>query len=337
MTDTSILSRDLVTIVIVNYETSPFVARCVESLKSQQQPHEIKIVDNPSPADDWKNLPTEGVQVIRNSDNVGYGMACNEGAGEASEDSQFICILNPDTAIPPGLLEKWVEAYKAVAPEGGIAAPALLNDNGMVQKSSYQFTTFWTYWANHSVFAGFMKGLRKGSLIRDTWKAPVDNAAADIAVQQFNHAGGSPREMDWLMGAALLMDRTTWQLLQGFSPRYFLYAEDADLCWRCHEASLPVVYYPALAIIHSQGDPTPESRDKSMVRLFDGLMRFVHYNYGPLQRQGVRMAVILDMIARMSLFTVMRVVRPADKLSAPRVRGAWKVLKNWLVFRPSED
>jgi GT2 family glycosyltransferase len=133
------------------------------------------------------------------------------------------------------------------------------------------------------------------------------------------------------------MDRATWQVLQGFSPRYFLYAEDADLCWRCHEAGLPVIYSPEIAIIHSQGDPDPTSRDRSMVRLFDGLLRFVHYNYTPLKRQGVRVAVLLDMLARMTLFTIMKVVRPQDGLSAPRVRGAWRVMKNWMAFQPSDD
>jgi N-acetylglucosaminyl-diphospho-decaprenol L-rhamnosyltransferase len=317
----------LVSVVIVNYETSEYVRRCVPSLRAQDEPCELLIVDNPSLAEDWRNVQLEGTRLIRNATNVGYGLACNTGAAAASPESGFICILNPDTIVPAGALAQWVNRHNELLPAGGLLAPCLLNENGRVQRSAYKFPGLITYWVNHSIFAGVLKEWRKG-------KKPTKETRNDVSAasggERDGHPEGNWQAVDWVMGAAMLVDRQTWQQLGGFSDRYFLYAEDMDLCYRLRQHGKRVIYDPTVCIVHTQGEPPPELRHIGLVRLFAGLKIFLSVHYGRAQLAAVSSSVILDMLVRIILFSAVRIFRPRDLLLRNRLRGAIVVLKLFL-------
>lgn len=325
------------TLIIVNYETSAFVKRCVKSLREQDYPWEAVVVDNPSPEMDFRNLTAAPpVRVVRSPENVGYGLGCNLGASYASPDSEFICILNPDTVVPDGELARWVAAYREQCPAGGILGPALLNDNGAPQKSSYEFYSPWNYWFTHSLLAGFLINRKKGSWTggrgRGFKEAQTISGVPDAAAQA---PYGPPERVGWLMGAALLMNRDTWLRLIGFSDSYFLYSEDTDLCWRCRALKLPVVYDPRVRIFHSQGDPAAgAARETGIVRLFDGMKRFVDLNYTGTRRACMYFVVCLDMVMRLGIMGPMLLFRPHDLLLQSRVRGYRRVLKQWIAGCP---
>lgn len=304
------MSDDQVTIVIVNYETSAHVRPCVESLRRQSQPHEIVVVDNASEAEDWRNLTADSMRLIRSPENLGYGRACNLGAQAASEQSKFICILNPDTQVPEAMLARWVEAHRQHLPGGGILGPRLLNENGVAQRSAYRLPGFWSYWPNHSMFAGLLKGWKK--------RRPAAASAGGVTV---------PQQVGWIMGAAMLVDRATWNALGGFSDSYFLYAEDMDLCYRCHKLLRPVIYAPAICVIHTQGDPPPEKRHIALVRLFTGIKIFIEHHYSAGKRFRVKLAVILDMLLRLAVLGWAIILHPRKVLLKNRLRGVIEVIK----------
>lgn len=328
----SITAHELVTIVIVNYETSAYVRRCIESLQKQNQRWEAVIVDNPSDANDYAKLPEdENVRVVRSPENVGYGLGCNLGAAASSPESAFICILNPDTAVPEGELSRWVGEYYVSCPDGGILGPALHNDNGAIQRSSYRFTNGFNYWLTHSILAGFLINRKKGS-----WTGGQGRGFARPRQQEQlgmfakRKLGQLARPTDWLMGAALLINRDTWNRLGGFSDKYFLYSEDTDLCWRCKKAGLPVIYDPGVHIWHSQGDPSADARETGIVRLFDGMKRFVDTNYRGLRKNSVYFSVIADMVLRLVILLPLKLVKRKSKLLDSRIRGYRRVLKQWM-------
>lgn len=334
-------NTELVTIVIVNYETSAYANRCVDSLRHQNHPWEAVIVDNPSPEHDFRNLQSEApVRVVRSPENVGYGLGCNLGASYASSSSQYICILNPDTVVPDDELARWIASYKRHCPKGGILGPALHNDNGTVQRSSYEFYSPFNYWITHSLLAGFLINRKKGSWTggsgRGFKSAPTAKNPGHTSEKSSNlsptvPADTKPQHVGWLMGAALLMDRDTWHKLHGFSDHYFLYSEDTDLCWRCHQLALPVLYDPTVRIIHTQGDPPAgPARERGIVRLFDGMKRFVDQNYSGFRLTGMYFVVTLDMIIRLAIMLPLQAIRKNDLLLQSRIRGYSQVLRQWL-------
>src|SRR3989442_15250511 len=69
--------------------------------RSKMQPLELLVVDNASidGTPDFVNSAFSGARVIKNRQNVGYGIANNTGARIARGD--LIAIVNPDAALDP--------------------------------------------------------------------------------------------------------------------------------------------------------------------------------------------------------------------------------------------
>jgi len=60
-----------------------------------------------------------------------------------------------------------------------------------------------------------------------------------------------PREVDWGLGACMLLRKEALGGQDIFDGRFFLYFEDVDLCLRLKEEGWKVVYYPEAVMIHS--------------------------------------------------------------------------------------
>jgi GT2 family glycosyltransferase len=58
------------------------------------------------------------------------------------------------------------------------------------------------------------------------------------------------RDVDWAVGAALLMRRDAINELGGFDERLFMYAEDLDWCWRARSRGWTVRFEPRAIVRH---------------------------------------------------------------------------------------
>jgi N-acetylglucosaminyl-diphospho-decaprenol L-rhamnosyltransferase len=63
----------------------------------------------------------------------------------------------------------------------------------------------------------------------------------------------SEREVDWVSGSSMLLRRAAIQETGGFDEKYFMYAEDADLCTRLRQAGWKVLFTPEMEILHDHG------------------------------------------------------------------------------------
>jgi len=306
-----------VSVIIVNFETSEYTRRCLASLRQQGLPVQTIVVDNPSPKNDAENLAAlDDILLVRNSENIGYGQACNRGFSYATAD--IVCILNPDTVVPSGMLRAWLEKMKMECAKGvkvGILAPSLLNENGSRQRSTYGFPNFFNYWLHHSLLAGILKTMRKKFRIPTFRLFPWGNGI---------------KEVPWVMGSAMMIPRSAWEAVGGFSNLFFLYAEDMDLCYRLRACGYSILFDPSLEIIHTQGNPPAEKRDLAIRRLFDSLEIFLRAHYNRWQRIAVRSAVVLDMALRILLFSAVRLWKPHSTLTQKRLEGYHHILRSYV-------
>jgi GT2 family glycosyltransferase len=58
------------------------------------------------------------------------------------------------------------------------------------------------------------------------------------------------RDVDWAIGAALLIRRRALDEIGGLDERYFMYAEDLEWCWRARSAGWTVRFEPASRFVH---------------------------------------------------------------------------------------
>lgn len=59
-----------------------------------------------------------------------------------------------------------------------------------------------------------------------------------------------PMYVDWAAGSFLLFNANTYQILNGFDEKYFMYFEDVDLCRRANKLGIKVTYYPNIEAVH---------------------------------------------------------------------------------------
>jgi GT2 family glycosyltransferase len=140
--------------------------------------------------------------------------------------------LNPDLVIEAGELDKWFDWMEA-HPDVGVSGPRLMNADGTDQESCYQFPN------------PFIPILRRTPL----GKLP----GCSGMVSRYRMEGldrTQEHEVDWVLGAAHLIRRDTFEKVGWFDERFFLYFEDADVCRRVWLAGQRVVYTPVARILH---------------------------------------------------------------------------------------
>lgn len=95
-------------IIIVNYNSRPYLEACLNALLLKTAPPcEIIIVDNASTDDSLsylKELTDPRLQIILNPTNKGFAAACNQGL--KISDSDLLVTMNPDVIVPHNWLPR---------------------------------------------------------------------------------------------------------------------------------------------------------------------------------------------------------------------------------------
>ncbi len=119
-----------VLVIIVTYNGEKWIRRCVESVSESSFPADIMVIDNMSSDRTVECLPREGVILVRNTENAGFGAANNIGFAYAVEHGyDYVYLLNQDAYLEPGTLEKLVSVH-SWSPEYAVLSPVQLNADG---------------------------------------------------------------------------------------------------------------------------------------------------------------------------------------------------------------
>jgi GT2 family glycosyltransferase len=195
---------------------------------------EILVVDNHSDDESIAFIRAQltgkpNVKIIEERDNIGYGRGNNAAAKIAK--GKYLLILNPDNVLPKDGAEKMLSFLEKHA-DAGVVGPALLYPDGTVRPSARQFP--------HPL------DLLRKRLFPGHWHSTFD---AERTLKERKESV----EVDWLVGACLMMKTEFFLSLGGFDPRYFLFFEDIDLCRRIKNAGKKVIYLPSLHVLDRKG------------------------------------------------------------------------------------
>ena len=224
-------------IIIVNWNTSKLLRQCLNSLEIKNQKSKIKnnfeiiVVDNGSTDDSIKEIETFKFQIknfklkiIQNDSNQGFAKAVNMGIKESK--GEVILLLNSDTQVKPGALEKLIEFEEKVRP--AVIGAKMLNLDGTVQGSCFNFPTvkraILEYWLGKKNY--FSK------------YAPTGNEAVEVEA---------------VSGGAMLISREIINKIGMLDEQYFFYFEDLEFCRRTKKAGFKVYYLPSAEVFHEHG------------------------------------------------------------------------------------
>ena len=213
--------RDLVSVVIPNWNGKRFLTGCLDSLLRQSYKLiEIVIVDNGSAdgsvefiQDNYKD-----VKLVRFETNTGFSKAVNRGITESS--GEFVVLMNNDTTADDNWLSELVKAIKQ-HPEAGSAGCKML---------AYD---------DHRILDGAGDGYRRGGLPGRIGHREFDNGQFD-----------TPRYILGACGGAALYRRSLFDDIGFFDEDYFAYLEDVDMGLRAQSAGYKCIYVPTAIIYH---------------------------------------------------------------------------------------
>lgn len=126
----------------------------------------------------------------------------------------------------------------------------------------------------------------------------------EIARSWLRRTPAVPEGDGFVSGAALLIDRRTFESLGGFDERYFLFYEDIDLCLRANAAGVPTVVEPRWHVRHARAHSTRRRFAAALASSYESGVRF-HQSFGR-SVAGYRAYVAADALMRAVVHTVRR-------------------------------
>ncbi len=249
-------------IVIVNWNSDSQLSECVQSIETSVKENcilkKIIVVDNASidnSIEQVEALNLTNVEILKNSENLGFGAACNQGAKVAGGD--FILFLNPDTMIFEHTFSKLFEYIDNNDTSNvGVFGVQLRDENNNVQKTCARFPSVWNF---------MVKSMGLNKINADIFK--VSN------LETWDHK--DTKEVDQVIGAFFMIKRSLLEELNGFDERYFVYYEELDLSKRVCEKGYKTLFVSESYAFHKGGGTSEQVKAK---RLFYNLRSRIIYS-----------------------------------------------------------
>lgn len=224
-----------VAIVIVTYNSARDIDRALRSLADPPPatPHEVLVVDNASADDTVTRVHASwpGVRLIASPSNLGFAAANNRGIRESS--SELVLLLNPDTSVPRGAIDRLV-AHLDARPDVAIVGPRIVDGEGRAELSFGSMIAPLTELRQKVLVVGNDRGVR-----------PI--------VSMVDRMTRRTRAVDWVSGACLLIRRADLEAAGLLDERFFLYTEDVDLCASVRRRGRTVLFAADVEIQHLRG------------------------------------------------------------------------------------
>jgi len=260
--------------VIVNWNAGDLLRKCVQSLIEEQAGAgparmEIIVVDNASSDGSVAAVRAAfpAVRSIENRENLGFARATNQGI--RSSTGQHVLLLNPDTEVKPGALRLMMQFLES-HPGAGAVGPMLLNGDGTLQVSAYPEPT----------------------LFREAWRLFYLDALWPVGSYRMSSwPADTPRAVDVLMGACILLRREVLDRCGLLDESYFIYSEDQDLCRRLRAGGWKIFWLPQPRVTHYGGQSTRQVRTEMFVRLYREKVAYFRMHHG--RSAAVRYKVVL--------------------------------------------
>lgn len=190
------------------------------------------LIDN-STNDSLRELESKSSKILYiHSTNLGFGHGHNIGIQKAIEKgSKYHVVINPDVYWELGVIEKLAD-FMDTHPNCGLVMPKVLYPNGDLQYLCKLLPTPMNLFGRR--FLPF-----KGLLAKMDEEYELRFTGYDKEI-----------EVPSLSGCFMFIRTEVLKKVGGFDERYFMYAEDMDLCRRIGEVS-KTVYYPGVSIVHA--------------------------------------------------------------------------------------
>lgn len=267
-------------IIIVNLNTVDLTEGCIKSIYNNPPKFSFEVIVTDNGSNDGSvamlkkyDKKYKNFTAIFNRSNTGYAKANNQGIKKSK--GEYILLLNNDTVVYKESLNNLVE-FAEKNPEAGVVGSKLLNIDGSLQMSCFNFPTITN--AIKEYFLG-QKGL----------------------FDKFAPNSKKPTTVDAVVGAVFLITPEARKRVGILDERYFAYFEDIDYCRQTWKKGLKVYYLPTSVITHYHGATFKKLADESQrwkklipsSKTYHGLIK--HYIINAIIWSGQKWQKILNL------------------------------------------
>lgn len=304
-----------VSVIIVSYNTREMTLACLNSVfeQSSMTNIEVIVVDNAS-SDGSANaiLKSFGnVNLIKSAENLGFAKANNLAIRKAH--GKYILLLNPDTVILDNAIERLLKFAKE-NPDAGIWGGRTVFADGRLNPASS--------WGFMTVSSLFFQAVGLSAIFRFT------NFFNPEAYGGWKR--DSVRRVDIVTGCFLLITKKLWDSLNGLDETFFMYAEEADLCYRAKALGARPLATPYATIIH-YGGASEAARSGKVIKLLTGKATFIRKHWNVVSSKfGIFLLKTATLVRLLGFSTIGFFTRDEKYIKVAREwRDIWNARKAW--------
>ncbi|MGH2785976.1 MAG: glycosyltransferase family 2 protein [Actinomycetota bacterium] len=226
-------ARERVDVGVVTWNTKDITIAALRRLLETDQGCDLRLLvrDNASTDGSAEAIAraVPEAELEAGEENLGFAAGMNRLI--ARSVSPWFFALNPDAWPEPHAIGRLIAAAKA-HPEAAAVAPRLQRPNGELEHSTLPFPSL-------RVAAATAFGAGRVSAERGERMMLVGHWMHDKA-----------RDVDWAVGAALMIPRTALEDVGPFTERFFMYVEDLEWCWRARQRGWTIRFEPSAVVVH---------------------------------------------------------------------------------------
>lgn len=265
-------------IIIVSWNVRDLLGRCLATLRASLAGsgigNEVIVVDNASTDGTAAFVRSHypDVQLIESPTNLGFAGGNNLGLRcvlTRPQPPEFLFLLNPDTEIVGDAIVRLVRRMQQ-NPGIAVLGPLLRYPDGSIQSSRRRFPTAGTFFWESTPLE---------------WRWPANPWARRYRMAEHSDA---EQQVDWLVGAALLVRRCAIEQAGLLDAGFALYSEELEWQRRLGRYG-QIVYDPGAEIIHHEGQSSTQIPTRRLILFHTSRLRYIRMQHGRTLEQLVRL------------------------------------------------
>lgn len=298
-----------VSILIINWNTRDILRDCLKSVYRQTSSihFETIVVDNASSDGSVEMIQREYPQVIliKNDRNRGFAAANNQGIAIAQ--GRYVLLLNSDTVILDRAVSKTL-AFADQHPEAAVVGCRVLNPDRTLQPTCFLFPSLLNLFLSSTYLYKIFPQSRFFGREQMTWWDRND-----------------VRQVEAVTGCFMLVRKKSIEQVGMMDEKYFMYAEEADWCYRFQKAGWKNLFFPDAQIIHLGGQSTRKVSSEMTVCLRLSLLLFFQKHYSKLCYRAAQALFFFWFFVRIPYWYCISIISNDKRLEAKSVcRTYWK-------------
>jgi GT2 family glycosyltransferase len=247
-----------------------FLEQCLHSVQKaiENLDAEIIVIDNDSKDGSCEMVKTlfPNIVLIENKENVGFSKANNQAVAVAK--GEYLCILNPDTAVSEAVFKQTIQYSESIANIGALGVYLMDGTGNFLPESKRNLPT---------PIVSLLK---------------LTGFSQKYYANQISETENG--EVEVLVGAFMFLKRSIYNEVGGFDEDYFMYGEDIDLSYKITQAGYKNYYLGSTTVLHYKGEST--KKDEMYFDRFYGAMQIFyrkHFSKSFLLESSVSAGVAL--------------------------------------------